>query len=137
LCIFGLGLTVWQVIFGLARLRREHDENEREFFRHQLRRRVQASGLIAALGLAVGCGELITSQLAGMFYWSAVLMTAFGIGVLALADIIATQYHFRIKRQQQQIEAARLKAEHLKLQGETATNPETGDGNEPAADGAP
>lgn len=111
LCVLGGGLLIWHIAVWRERKADEADPSELNFYWRQFRRRMQASSLMVVLGCAILASELIQSQLVGVIYWAAVLLLVFWMGVLALADIIATQYHFGREKQRIQLSRARLEAE--------------------------
>lgn len=110
LILIGAGLVVWNLkVYRAASAGVSEDEHD--FLRRQLRRRLQASTMMLLLGPAILGGDLIKSSLSGMFYWGLVLLIVFWMGVLALADILATQYHYGRQRDRQALELARMKAD--------------------------
>ena len=114
LALVGAGLVVWNINVYRAAVAAIPDAaaaDERDFLWRQLRRRLQASTMMLLLGPAVLGGELVKSSLYSIFYWGLVLLIVFWVGVLALADILATQYHYGRQRASQMLELARAKAE--------------------------
>jgi hypothetical protein len=78
----------------------------RRFALSQYRRRMQASGIIGALGLAVGCEPLIPHEaLSFVLYLGSILGACLAIVVLAAIDAWSTRQHF-----------ARMSSEHLAAQ---------------------
>ena len=115
LMLVGVGLVVWNLKVyraasaAIPAAADAHDEHD--FLRRQLRRRLQASTMMLILGPAVLGGELVKSSLYSIFYWGLVLLIVFWMGVLSLADILATQYHYSRQRESQILELARMKAD--------------------------
>ena len=123
LCALGGGLLVWHLLAWRTAPLREQESSELQFVRRQLRRRAQASGMIVVLGLAIAAAESIESHIIGVLYWSAILLGILWIGLVALADMIATQYHFRSKRNAQVVEQAKLRAQLNAAQRTAADGP--------------
>jgi predicted TIM-barrel fold metal-dependent hydrolase len=79
---------------------------ERRFALSQYRRRMQASGIIGVLGVAVGCEPLIPHEaLWFVLYLASILGACLAIVVLAAIDAWSTRQHL-----------ARLSSEHLAAQ---------------------
>ena len=92
-----------------ARQNAELSDHERRFARSQYRRRMQASGIIGLVGLAIGIGPLVPRAPWPMAFYLATLIGACAcIMLLALLDVWATRRHFR------RLHGERL-AEELKL----------------------
>ena len=110
LIVLGLVLIAWHMA---AYRRTQHiaETPDGDFNRRQFRRRTQASVMIVILGVAIFCGQLVQSKLWGIYYWVAVLLIVFWMGLLALADIVATQYHYGRQRDRDRLNLAKLKAE--------------------------
>ena len=111
LVLLAAGLVASHVrAFRAAKARGERGQNF-EFARRQFRRRIQASSILGLLGVAILVGPLIESPLASVFYWEFVVLLACWMGVLALADLRATHYHYGLERDQHRIDLAKMKAE--------------------------
>lgn len=79
---------------------------ERRFALSQYRRRMQASGIIGAPGVAIGCEPLVPHEpLAIAIYLASIAGACLAIVVLALIDAWATRHHF-----------ARVNSEHFAAQ---------------------
>lgn len=92
----------------------ELDEKAFDFHRRQYRRRMQASGMIGIVGLAVLGGILIDrldDAMLSVGYWSAVLFIVAWVGALAIADAAASRFYYDHVRSDHQAEHAALKAE--------------------------
>lgn len=80
------------------------EDSERIHFHKRFRRRMQASGLIALLGVLIPLGDLALpvllpqQQFPAVFavFWPAVLLLTLWVIVLAFADMLATSAHARI-----------------------------------------
>lgn len=90
------------------------DERERRHLHSRFRRRMQASAILAALGVLIPLGGIVIpwQQFPGFFapYWIAVLLLALWVILLGMADVVATSAHTRaelsrIRRQQRELEA--------------------------------
>ena len=109
------------------------DENDLRYYRSQLRRRVQTSGLIILLGLMIPTGDNIfipweRFPKSFTLYWIAVLLLAAWIITLAMSDWVSSRFHARaarsslieLMRKQQELEeeVMRLRREHSANSGE-------------------
>jgi len=93
------------------------DDVEREFIRNQCRRRVQASGMIGVVGVAIFIGQFTGKYpLLWVFYWGGVILVLFWIILLALGDAIATRAYYQRVRRKDLNEQAQLHAELRRLQ---------------------
>jgi len=99
---------------------RQHEvatsDEEREFFFRRYRRRMQTSGMLAVVGVAIAVGFWVRIPWVALIYWGVVGLLLLWILLLAAADLINTQMLWtrernRHRRQQAEIEAelARLK----------------------------
>ena len=78
----------------------------------QYRRRMQASGTIGVIGLAIGLGPLVPKRPGPMALYVAALAAACAwIMVLAMVDLWATQQHYRRLRGEQRAAQLRLLSE--------------------------
>jgi hypothetical protein len=87
------------------------DEQERLYHRRQFRRRMQASALIGAVGVAVVGGLWVNGPPGEALYWFGVLLVVIWIVILAGFDAASTQSYFREAQRRQS-------AEHRELQKE-------------------
>lgn len=95
---------------------REEEDNERaiDFYGRQFRRRMQASGMLGIVGVAMIVGIWIDAQndtILSVIFWCVVLLIVAWIGVLAVADWISSRFYFEQVRADQETEHAALKAE--------------------------
>jgi UDP-N-acetylmuramyl pentapeptide phosphotransferase/UDP-N-acetylglucosamine-1-phosphate transferase len=94
--------------------------DERDFRRSQLRRRMQTSIMLGVLAVAIFLGTvlfylslpawLVTS------YWCGVVLLSVWITLLAIADLVATHFHFRRLQNRYTAEQIRLEAALRRLQ---------------------
>jgi hypothetical protein len=71
---------------------------------------MQASLMIGATGLAIMVGNWLPADpLVYVVYWAGVILWVAWIALLALADGVATQHHFRRLRNEQLVEEAQLR----------------------------
>jgi len=91
------------------------EPGELEFCRRQFRRRMQTSAMLGLLGVAIFVGQVLTlwivSRLFVALYLAGILALLGWVVLLALADILATKYHFGRLRDNYKIEQAKLQAE--------------------------
>jgi len=93
------------------------EDVERDYRRRQFRRRMQSSAMLAVLAVAILIGQLITGPpVLVIAYWGGVLLLLGWVGLLALADILATKYHFGRLRETYLIERAKLQAQLRRIQ---------------------
>ena len=92
-------------------LRNEKDQREVDFARRQYRRRVQTSGLIGVVAIAIALSGWVEQSTVALFFWLGVALVVVWILLLALADWAISYAHF------QRIHKRHL-AEHAALQAE-------------------
>ncbi len=106
----------------------ELDESEIRFFRRRFRRRMQASGMMALIGILLPIGDWVDlfRPAPGWFaaYWGMVLLLVMWLFLLAIGDMVSTRAHAavalnRIKAQQRQLEQ---EAVALRKQASTGQN---------------
>lgn len=85
------------------------DEQAFEFRRRQFRRRMQASGMIGVVGIAVAASLAVTAPLMTAGLWLVVLSLVVWMLLLALADMVSSYFYYAQVR-------ARHAAEHASLQ---------------------
>jgi len=95
------------------------DDLERDFRERQFRRRMQASGLLGVLGLALLVGAvLMRIPLSPGFltlYWCGVMALVVWMALLAAVDVWATKYHYGRARAAWAAERSRLEADARRL----------------------
>jgi hypothetical protein len=93
---------------------RQSMPDELDYHRRQFRRRMQTSAMLGLLAVAMVVGQLIVlhvdSRALVLGYWAAVLLTLAWMGVLAVADVLATKHHFGRLRRTCMTEQAKLQA---------------------------
>lgn len=121
--IVGLGLLaaavawmLWHVRGWRGAQRAALEPAEYEFRRRQFRRRIQTSGLLAALAVALLIGPHIEDPFWATWYWIGVLALLVWLVLLALADIAATHLHFARVRDEFRAEEAALRHELRRVQ---------------------
>ena len=106
--------------------RTERDTREVEFARRQYRRRLQASGLIGAVAVAIAVSGWIEHPPLVLFYWIGVVLIVVWILLLGLADWVSSYAHFQRIHKRQLAEHAALQAE-LKAELERRRPPASDD----------
>ena len=97
--------------------RQEPEEDSFDYSRRQFRRRMQTSAMLGVLAVAIFAGQLITGpRLLLIVFWGATLLLVVWVVLLAVADMVATKFHFGRLRQTYIIEQAKLKAELRRIQ---------------------
>jgi hypothetical protein len=117
----GVLLLFWHRRTWLAVRANVTEAGELRFHRRRYRRRLQTSGLLVVLGIALEVGQWIAADKHPsifVFYWCAVAMLAAWMMALALADAIATRLHLDKQLRRQLIERAKLNAELTRMQSE-------------------
>jgi hypothetical protein len=118
LLLAAVGLMVWHVRSWQFTKRHASPAEERDYRFRQFRRRMQTSGMLGfiAAALPVGVAVMRAWPKVGVFYWGGVLLLVGWLGLLALADIVATGHYYGRLRRDYTIEEARLHAELNRLQ---------------------
>jgi hypothetical protein len=98
----------------------EMEPRERNYRLRQFRRRTQTSAMLGLLGVAILLGHLLSvlsaPPLLMFIFWGGVMLMAVWLGLLAVADMIATRQYFSRLKQDYLIQQARLQAELRRLQ---------------------
>ena len=124
------GLIVWHVRMWRRAERRSSDGQGLDYYRRQYRRRMQTSALLALVAVAIFVGQFITRPpVAVLVFWGGVLLVLFWIGLLAVADVVATKLHFARLRAHYRVEEAKLQMELRRIRGAG------GNGEPPEGDG--
>ena len=96
-----------------ARADESREPHELNFRRRRFRRRMQTSGILGVLGIAILVGHFIQPPMAiavVAVYWATVLLMVAWILVLACFDAIATQMHSSRMQRRNESEQALLEA---------------------------
>ena len=86
--LIGRHLATWRRVAATSR-----DADERDFRWRQFRRRVQTSGLLGTVGLAISLGEVLPWSVAKLVCWAAAVIFTVWMMLLAVADLVATRVH--------------------------------------------
>lgn len=124
----GAGLMVWHIAAWRRAREEEADEPlERDFQWRRFRRRIQTSGMIVLIGLALGAVMLIDPAkhplLIGWFLLGMLILLLW-IVLLAVADMASTRSHVTRMKHYHMVETAKLQAalrrakEQLREEGE-------------------
>lgn len=119
ICVALVALALW-----LVRVHWEHWQEvdadsslppwERDHLRRRYRRRMQTSTMLGFVGVAVLAGRLFPPDepsLVTILYWTGVILLVLWMGLLALADMIATRIHYGIQRRKTDSERDRIEAQ--------------------------
>jgi len=88
------------------------DAGETDYRRRQYFRRMQTSTMLGTLAVAVFVGQWLTQPpWLGLVFWGGVLLLLVWVGLLALADMLATKHYFGTLRHEHLVEQAKLQAE--------------------------
>jgi len=120
LLVSGGGLMAWHVVAWRRWRSQDVEARERNYRRRQFVRRMQTSAMLGLLGVAIIVGQVLTPWLRSLMFtvlfWGGVLVLVLWMGLLALADIVATQQHFGRLHNETLVERAKLQAEARRLQ---------------------
>ena len=105
------GLTVWHVKAWETARSTKLEPDEARFRWRQFRRRIAASILLAAVGVAMFGSALLERPVVLAFYWLGVPLLALALIWLALLDMRATARRFAELTQRHRAEHAKLMAE--------------------------
>jgi hypothetical protein len=112
-----LGLMCWHVVEWRRADHGGLTDRDLRFFRHQYRRRMQASAILGIVGLlalvdyaAVGIGRIVL--------WSAILLLVLWAVLLALLDWLASRLHYDAQLSATAVEQALLMREIEKYRRE-------------------
>jgi hypothetical protein len=131
------GLIVWHVRVWrqVQAMEPPPEPGELDYHRRQFRRRMQTSGMLAVLAVAILGGRWITVPPLPVWvfaaYWAAITLMALWVGLLALADVVATRLFYGRLRDTYRVEEARLRYQLRRLQEETESEAGEVDANSP------
>ena len=95
----GVLLDMHRRSWRAAQANQELSPADRRFALSQYRRRMQASGIIAVLGIAVGCEPLIPHEpLSFVLYLGSILGACLAVVVLAAIDAWSTRQHIAVEQ---------------------------------------
>jgi hypothetical protein len=125
------GILLAAHITGWVRAR-AHLKNalDLRFARGRFIRRVQASGMIVVLSVAIPLSDRISSPRGVLAYWMVVLLIVVWLSLLALADLLASQWHLGREWRQNREQSARLIAELVRTQRDLRGPIRAGDGED-------
>jgi predicted membrane protein len=106
--------------------REPHEVNH---LRRQFRRRMQTSGILGLLGIAILVGHFIQPPMASVvvvIYWATVLLMVAWILVLACFDAISTQLHLGRMQRRNESQQALLEAKLRRAEKEASSNESPG-----------
>jgi CBS domain containing-hemolysin-like protein len=114
----------WLIAWHIAAWRQARaqvtEARELSYRRRQYVRRMQTSAMLGLLGVAIIVGQVLTPWLRSVMFtvlfWGGVVVLVLWMGLLALADIVATQQHFGRLHNETLVERAKLQAEARRLQ---------------------
>ena len=112
--LMGMHARTWRSV-----QEQEMESAERDYHRRQFRRRMQSSGMLGVLAVGIFAGQWV-SQVARptivFIFWGGVALVVVWVGVLAVADILATKHYYGRLRQGFVIEQAKLQAQLRRMQ---------------------
>lgn len=118
---------------GNAFQQAELPEPEREYRHRQIRRRIQASGLIGIIGIALFLGDTLIVwfdyPIVTVSYWGLVAIITLLVAFLAMADFWATRRYLNRVYEDSLLEQTRLHAELYRLQQEKTQERLSGNGD--------
>ncbi len=136
-----IGLMVWHIRswHAVQELKPPPEPDELDFRRRQFRRRMQTSGMLAVLAVAILGGRWVTVPPLPVWvfavYWAVITLMAIWVGLLALADVVATRFYYGRLQDTYRVEEARLRYQLRRLQeGEESESLPAG-GQSPPGDG--
>lgn len=118
LAVLGGGLMAWHLRTWRRLAAAELAPREHDFARRQFRRRMQTSGMLVVLGIALVLGCWIRSPLLTLFYWAGVAFWTLWICLLAAADAAASRYHFALAQRDVLLEQLKLQTRLRQTEGD-------------------
>ena len=127
LLLIALGWMYWHVRSWREVRAEDLEDAERQFQWRRFRRRMQASGMLALLAVAMAVGLALPPKrypVLYVWYWYAVVFLVFWLCLLALADLIASRAHYTRLKRDYRVEQAKLAAhiEQVKAQHRHQSN---------------
>ena len=115
-------LVRWHWVVWQTAASEDLDDQYRKFLSDQCRRRVQASGMIGLIGVAMFIGQFLSRwPLVNVFHWAGVLLLALWVILLAMADLLITRNYLGRIRRDQILDAMRYYAENNRRDGEDSS----------------
>ncbi len=104
LVLAGIHLRGWQSVQNT-----KVGKEEGDFLRRRFRRRIQVSGMVGFVGVAIFIGYWITAPLVWAVYWLAVMGVVLWIVLLAITDLVDTQIFYTNMRTKHAFDEHRLR----------------------------
>lgn len=121
-----VGLLSWHVRCWRQARRRPEPPDELRFLWLQTRRRIQAAAMLAVVGAAMVVGQLIPPrQWPGLFvwFWCGISLLVVWVGVLAMADMVASMRRVDALKRDRRVARAVLEAELSRTNASAPANP--------------
>jgi Na+/H+ antiporter NhaD/arsenite permease-like protein len=126
MCVLLVTASLWMIrlhvrTWRAARAEESREPHEINYRRRQFYRRMQTSGILGLLGIAILAGHFIQPPLALAVvagYWATVLLMVAWMLVLACFDAISTQMYFNRIQRRNESEQALLEARLRRIQKE-------------------
>jgi hypothetical protein len=118
-------LIVWHLKSWRIAQRLPAESPERAFAWRQFRRRMQTSGILAILALAIFAGQFVRSPAWLGPYWLGVLLLVMWVLLLALLDIFAIHKHYSPIRAEHRNQLAALEARMRQFEAPSGPAPPT------------
>jgi hypothetical protein len=116
-------LVRWHWVVWQRAAREDMEPAHRKFLHDQCRRRVQASGMIGLIGVAMFVGQFLDRwPLVKLFHWSGVLLLVVWAILLAGADLVVSRQYLGRLHRDQVLEAMRSVAEFNRRQEKEPTS---------------
>lgn len=115
--LLGGGLLVWHWQCWRGACAADDGRDELDYQRRRFRRRMQTSGMLLLVGVAMACGQAISPQRHPSLFvsvWAGVALLAVWAMALAFADVLATRAHVSRLLRRQFAEQAKLQAELMR-----------------------
>lgn len=115
--VSSLGLMVWHVWSWRWAKREDLAPAELNYRWRQFRRRIQTSAMLAILALAIFAAPWISAPVYKLALIVGILILVLWVAALAIADLVATRFHFARLRDGYRVEQLKLEAEARRLRG--------------------